>query len=200
MKLIRLLAGILTEISTIATSAGASDNDKVPATDANGRLDATFMPGGAPVNTSAGAGDAGKLPKLDAGGKLASSMMPAGLGADVRTVVASEAISAGNLVNLWSNAGTINARKADATVAGKEAHGFAQAAIASAASGEITFDGTISGLTGLTVGARYFLATTAGGITTTPPSAAGNIVQVVGVAPSATELIFEADNAPVTLA
>lgn len=198
MKILRLLSGVIAEISTIATSAGAGDADKLPATDGNGRLDATFMPGGAPVNTSAGAADAGKLPKLDAGGKLDTTMMPSGLGADTGTFIASENISAGNLVNLWNDAGTVKVRKADATSAGKEAHGFCTSAITSGASGIVTFDGTISGLSGLTLG-KQFLSATPGASTATAPSGTGNVVQVVGFAKSATELVFEAGD-PITLA
>lgn len=46
---------------------------------------------------------------------------------------------------------------------------------------------------GLTVG-RYYLDTTAGGITATPPSATNNVSQYVGKAISATELNFEPDD------
>jgi len=143
------------------------------------------------IASSAGAGDAGKLIKLDAGGKLDSSFMPSGVGAETRSVVASEALSAGNLVNLHNNAGTLNMRKADATAAGKQANGFVLGAVSATASGTLyPEEAVITGLTGLTPGTTYYLHTTAGGITNTPPSAAGNVVQEVGVALSATELLF----------
>lgn len=183
----------------VAASAGAGDSGKLAKLNGSGQFDPTFMPGGSPVNTSAGAGDAGKIPKLDGSGRLAQSMMPVGVADDERPVICSEALSAGNLVNLWSNAGVLNVRKADATTVGKEAQGYVNASYASGASAIVLFDGPISGLTGLTPGMRYYLDTTAGGVTLTPPSAAGNIVQYVGQSLSATELTFEPGD-PVVLA
>lgn len=139
---------------------------------------------------SAGAGDAGKIVALDAGGKIDSTMMPSGVGSDSKSMTASEAISAGDIVNVHDSTGA-KVRKADATATGKNGVGFAPSAISNGASGTINFEGTISGLSGLTIGATYYLATTAGGITETPPSGSGNVVQKVGTAISATELSFE---------
>ena len=149
--------------------------------------------------TSAGAGDAGKIPALDATGKLDNSLMPVGIGADSKILPASENLAAGDKVNIWNDGGTAKARKADATVAGKEANGFVLAAVTSGANATVYFDGTNTQLSGLTPGAVYYLATTAGGVTTTPPSGSGNVVQRVGRALSATELTFEPGE-PVTLA
>ena len=149
--------------------------------------------------TSAGAGDAGKIPALDATGKLDNSLMPVGIGADSKILPASENLAAGDKVNVWNDSGTAKARKADATVAGKEANGFVLAAVTSGANATVYFDGTNTQLSGLSPGAVYYLATTAGGVTTTPPSGSGNIVQRVGRALSATELTFEPGE-PVTLA
>lgn len=149
-------------------------------------------------DSSAGAGDAGAIVALDSAGKIASNMMPNGIGADSRVVATSENLAAGDLVNLWDDGGTLKARKADATAAGKEAHGFTEAAVTSPANATVIFDGTIAGLSGLTIGAKYFLATTGGAITTTAPSTVGNVIQPVGVAASATELVFERGE-PVTI-
>src|SRR5512143_1765954 len=77
----------------------------------------------AAIQSSAGAGDAGKIPALDAAGRLDNSMMPVGLGAETDVITTSEALSAGDFVNIWASTGT-KVRKADATTAGKEAHGF----------------------------------------------------------------------------
>lgn len=142
------------------------------------------------IDSSAGAGDAGKIPALDSGGKLASNMMPAGIGADSVTKNASENLASKDLVNLWNDGGTTKVRKADATSAGKRAHGFVQSAVTSGNPAEVILDGTISGLSGLTVG-EQFLSTTAGTCTTTAPSASGNVIQSVGFAISSTELAFE---------
>lgn len=151
------------------------------------------------INVSAGAGDASKLVKTDAGGKLDSSLMPSGIGVETRSIVASEAIAAGKPINLFLNASVLNVRNADATAAGKECHGYAQQSIASAASGVINLEeATITGLTGLTIGGNVFLAV-GGGFTQVAPSTSGNVAQHLGVALSATELLFRPRQA-VTLA
>lgn len=140
--------------------------------------------------SSAGAGDAGKIVALNGSGVLDSTMMPPGIGADAKTFTASEAIAAGDIVNIHDSSGA-KVRKADATTSGKHAVGFAQSAISNGASGTVTFEGVLTGLSGLTIGAHYYLGTTAGSITATPPSGSGNVVQRIGTAISATEISFE---------
>ncbi len=148
------------------------------------------------ISASAGAGDAGKIVQLDGAGRLDNSVMPTGIGADTKIIVTSEAIAASNIVNVFNNAGTATARKADATATGKECIGFVLAGVASGANATVYFEGTINGLTGLTPGARYYVsASTPGVLTATPPTTAGNVVQYVGTAISATELSFEPDDA-----
>lgn len=148
--------------------------------------------------SSAGAGDAGKIPALDGSGRLDNSMMPVGIGADTASILASENLAAGDFVNVYNNAGTANVRKADATAAGKEAHGFVLSAFTSGNNATVYFEGTNTQVSGQTPG-RVFLGTTAGLATSTAPSTAGNVVQVVGVAVSATAINFERTD-PVTLA
>lgn len=151
-------------------------------------------------NASAGAADAGKLVKLDGAGKIDGSMMPVGVGAETRVIVASEALNAGDLVNIHNSAGSPRVRKADATTAGKEAHGFVLAAVANAGNATVyPEENVISGLAGLTPGVRQFLATAAGGRTDTAPSTAGQVVQDIGTALSATEIMFR-PRQPITLA
>lgn len=151
----------------------------------------------AAIQTSAGAGDAGKIPALDASGRLDNSMLPVGIGADTATVTASEALAAGDLVNIWNSTGA-KVRKADATTAGKEAHGFVLAAVSSSASATVYFEGSDTGVSGLTPGVQY-LATTAGTATATPPSGSGNVVQRVGFATAAASLNFDSGT-PIVLA
>jgi hypothetical protein len=152
-----------------------------------------------PNTSSAGAGDAGKLIALNAAGALDATMLPSGVGATAVTATASAAISAGMLINLWSNAGVLSVRPADSTAAGSPADGYATAAIANGATGTVNLgQGIITGLTGLTLGAEYFLGTV-GALVAVAPSAAGNVVQRVGRAVSATSLDFQA-YAPVTVA
>ncbi|ADU99456.1 hypothetical protein [Alicycliphilus denitrificans] len=142
---------------------------------------------------SAGAGDAGKIPALGPDGKLDMSMMPAGIGADTQIIPASEALSAGNFVNIWSDAGAAKVRLADNSN-GRPADGYVLDAVSSAADATVyPLDGTNSELTGLAPGAEYWLGT-AGGVTNTPldETDAGNankISQYLGKAKSATELI-----------
>jgi len=149
---------------------------------------------------SAGSADDGKLVALDAAGKLDASVLPAGIGVNTVAAVASETLSANDLVNLWNDTGTLKARKADATTEGKECHGFVKAGVSASATATIYTPGNlITGLSGLTPGARQYLATTAGARTETPPSATGNVLQMVGIAADATSLVFEPEE-PITRA
>ena len=152
------------------------------------------------TDSSAGAGDAGEIVALDAAGRLSTTMMPVGVGVENDLIISSENLAAGDLVNIWTNTGVANVRKADATTAGKEANGFVLASVTSPAAATVYRNSqSNTQKSGLTPGAIYYLDTTAGGITTTVPSASGNIVQHVGKAFDATTLIFEAQ-LPITLA
>lgn len=147
-----------------------------------------------PVDSSSGAGDAGKIVALDSAGKLAANMLPTGIGADTKTLPASENLAAGDFVNIWDDSGTLKVRKADATSSGKEADGFVLAAVTAPANADVYFEGTNNQRSGLTLGVRYYLNTTAGGVTATAPGASGNVVQYLGKAISATEISFEPDD------
>lgn len=149
------------------------------------------------VQASAGAGNAGDLVSLDDSGRIDNSMMPVGIGADTSTISASETLAAGDWVNVWNNSGA-KVRKADATTAGKEAHGFVLSAVTSGNPATVYFEGTNTQVSGQTPG-PVFLQTTAGVGGPTVPSASGNVVQQIGVAVSATAVNFER-GAPVTLA
>jgi len=151
------------------------------------------------TTVSAGAGDAGEIVALDATGKIDESMMPVGIGADTAEITAYEDLAAGDFVNVFTDAGAAKARKADASTYGKEATGFVLAAALTGATATVYFEGQNTQRTGLTPGALYFLATTPGSVTATAPSTAGNIVQQVGRAMSATSLAYEGGQ-PVELA
>lgn len=150
-----------------------------------------------PVVTSAGAGDAGKLAQLDGSGRFDSSTMPVGIGADTATITASEALSAGDLVNVWNSTGA-KVRKADASTSGKEAHGFVLSAVSSSASATVYFEGSNTQVTGLTPGVVYLSASTPGLATGTAPSGSGQVVQRVGFATAATSLNFQSQT-PIVL-
>jgi hypothetical protein len=113
------------------------------------------------------------------------------------SIVCSENLTAGDFINVWNSAGAA-VRKADASVAGKDAHGFVTASFISGASAVVYFEGTNTGVTGQTPG-RVFLSTSPGLATSIAPSTTGNVVQCIGVATSATSINFKS-NLPVTLA
>ena len=126
----------------------------------------------------------------DSTGRIDASLMPVGVGAEVVIALTSEAISAGAFVNLYSNAGVLNARNADCTTNGKKAHGFVLAAVTSGGSATVfTVSQANTQLTGLVAGSDYFLSTI-GSVSLTAPSTAGNLVQQLGVAGSTTSLVF----------
>jgi hypothetical protein len=110
---------------------------------------------------------------------------------DTMTAVASEALTAGDLVNLWNNSGTVNVRKADASASGKPAHGFVKSSFSSSATATVFCWGTITGLSGLTPGATQFLSgSTPGARTETAPTTTNYYLQVVGIARTATIMDF----------
>jgi hypothetical protein len=83
-----------------------------------------------------------------------------------------------------------NVSKASATGGGAASRlmGFTAAAAADTANVEVCSEGVLGGFTGLTAGERYYLDTTAGAISTTVPTGAGNTIVQAGYAKSATEL------------
>lgn len=145
------------------------------------------------IATSAGVADADKLIATNANGELDSSFLPPGLGAETYTGgVANEALSAGELVNILDDGGVSKIIKADATVTNKTADGFVLQPYAINDAVTVHLPGQkITGLTGLTIGANYFLNTTAGGITTDVSAfVAGNVVQCIGTAADASTILF----------
>lgn len=142
---------------------------------------------------------AGKIVKLDGSGKLDVTVMPVGIGADTAPIVASEALAAGDFVNIWNNAGVANIRKADASTSGKEAHGFVLTAVSASASGTVYFEGTNTQCTGLTPGVQFLSAATAGKSVSAAPTGTGKVVQRIGFAISATAMNFDACD-PIVLA
>jgi hypothetical protein len=152
------------------------------------------------TGTSAGAADAAKIPQLDGTGRLDSSMMPVGLGADTQQVQASEALAAGDLVNIFDGgAGVFRARKADASTTGKRAHGFVLQAYASAAQALVYFEGTDTQQTAVPPGELFLSAATPGKVAAAAPTGSGQTVQRVGFGTSGTTFNFQAGE-PITLA
>lgn len=141
---------------------------------------------------SSGVSDAGKIVALGDDGRLDDSVMPVGIGVEVDVLPASEALTAGDFVNIWSDSGVAKVRKADNTN-GRGADGFVLVAVTSSANATVyPLDGVNASLTGLTPGADYWLGT-AGGVTPTPLDEtdggnANKVSQYLGKALSASEL------------
>jgi hypothetical protein len=149
------------------------------------------------TQSSAGAANANQIVALAATGYLDPSLFPAGLGEAQLALPATETIAAGAQMNLWGGAGgtTPSWRNANATDATKPAMAFCNTGGASGATVTGYFTGNlVTGLTGLTIGAQYFLSTTSGGVVLAAVAgayAAGALVQPVGVAVSTTSMLFQ---------
>lgn len=150
-----------------------------------------------PVVVSTGTNDAGRIIAADSSGRIDLSLLPEGVGASLVVGTASETLSAGALVNFYSNGGVFSVRLADNSN-GRRADGFVLAAVTSANQASVYPLGEInSSLSGLTVGADYWLGT-AGAVTATPLDEAdddnvGKLSQYIGKARSATELVTVPD-------
>lgn len=143
------------------------------------------------VTSSTGAGDSGKIVALDSNGQIDPSMLGT---TESITMTASESLSAGDFVNFWDDSGTIKMRKATNTGIATQADGYVKSGVTSGASGTVYRDcGLLTGLSGLTVGARYFLGTS-GAITTTLPTGSGSIVQYLGKAQTTSALFVDIED------
>jgi hypothetical protein len=156
----------------------------------------------APITESTGASDAGRAIATNSAGKLDNTLLPEGVGADTNLATASEALSAGDFVNFFSDEGVFSVRRADNSN-GRPAQGFVLASVAVEGEATVYQLGEVnSGRSGLTVGADYWLGTI-GGVIATPLDESlstndGKLSQYIGKAKSATELITVYDE-PVVL-
>lgn len=140
------------------------------------------------IAASTGAGDANKLFQTDSTGRIDPSFMPPGIGADTETIVVSEALTAGDFVNIYDATGR-TARLADVDN-GRVAHGFVLANVPNGQNATVYKAGTNTSVSGLTPGAEYFL-TNGGDATVTPAIASpAQIIQSLGYASDAGELVF----------
>ena len=104
---------------------------------------------------------------------------------------ASEALSAGNFTNSYSNSGTLNVRKADATDPLKFCNGFVLEDVANGSAATVYFGGVNTGVTVATPSSDVFLSdTSTGTFTTTVPTTVGHIVQKIGVGIPGTGVAF----------
>lgn len=142
--------------------------------------------------SSTGVSDANKIVETGSDGRLDPTVMPAGFGAETKSIVAFENLAAGDFVNVFNDSGTIKVRKADASGGNaKRAHGYVLAAVTAPASATVYYGNLNNQLTGLTIGAMYYLSGTAGAVTTTPPTTPTHIVQQIGVATTVSEILVE---------
>lgn len=135
----------------------------------------------------------GAIVALDDTGRLDPSLLPTGVGQDVVSVTAGAALTAGDFVAITS-AGAV---RASAAAGGSQAQaiGFVVSSFASGATATVYYDGINPGVTGLTVGSRYYLSDiTPGGLTATPVSGTGKLHQYLGTANTTTSLAFKADD------
>lgn len=103
----------------------------------------------------------------------------------------SENLTAGDIVNVWNNEGLHMVRKAKASAVGYEAHGFVLDTVTTGQQVNVYTNGYNPLLVDLAPGPQ-FLSTTAGKVSSTPPTDVGTIVQRVGYAPDSTTLNFAA--------
>jgi len=115
---------------------------------------------------STGVAEAGDILALGTDGKLDVSVLPIGVGPDVQVIEASEALAAGDYVNIYDDSGSSRVRLADNSN-GREAHGWVKASVSSAANATVYFEGPNDGAATGTVGERAYLGV-AGAIITTP--------------------------------
>lgn len=145
------------------------------------------------LNSSAGASDfpytgsaiiSGSLSVTGSLGVLGSSLVTSGSGFYVASLTASEALSAGDYVNI--SVGGV--RKASSDNQARQAHGFVNAAYSSTNPVTVLQSGLNNYVSGLTAGSRYFLSAS-GAESATPTTRTGSISQEIGVAISPTAIL-----------
>lgn len=101
-------------------------------------------------------------------------------------------VTAGQYVSVARVTGTTQAVLADATLPVTRAVGFVTSDVATGGWGVVQLQGSNLYLSGLTVGSEYYLSDATPGVpTTVKPVGAGKIVQSLGFALTATELVSD---------
>ena len=140
---------------------------------------------------------------LDAGGKVPTANLPSMGGEVTISVPASESLATGDMVNLWTDSGTVKARKASCTISNdivKECHGFAESAVTSGNTATVKISGTMSPTVvggSLTPGAYCYVhnETFAGYVTHSAQTTQGYYNQIVGLAITSTTMLFKPQRA-----
>jgi hypothetical protein len=142
------------------------------------------------LNAGGGGGGAG-FPF--AGTALITGSIVLTSGSGFPSLLASETLAAGDFVNIFSG----GVRKASSTDITKQAHGFVTASYSATNPVVVFYSGLLTGTSGLTAGARYFLSAS-GTESTTAPTLTGQLSQELGVAISTTALLFQPGPAIIT--
>lgn len=139
------------------------------------------------TDASTGVGEAGDIVALGTDGKIDLSLLPTSIGPDVGIIETTEALSAGDYVNIYDDAGVERVRLADSTN-GRDANGYVKDAFTTGAQAMVYFEGGNDALTGLTPGARYYLTAAGEASTTVPTAPTDDIHQYLGKAVNATTI------------
>lgn len=105
-------------------------------------------------------------------------------------VIASTALTAGSFINIYDDDGTSKARAANASNE-RFADGYVSSSFNINDSAIVFLNGVNTSLLGLIIGDIYFLGLTPGSLVNSPPTGAGETVQLLGRAVSSTGLIFD---------
>ena len=205
---IKVVAGRFVQSQAVDTTAGAGDADKLVCTNEDGLVDDALINAattgnnvvvktngsGVIADATLGAALTGNsvVLKTDSNGKIDSAVLPTGFGDDAEMIVSGENLSAGNYVHIQDDGeGGFEVVKADAAI-GKEAHGFVLSSVTAPAEAKVYFEGTNTGVTSQLPGKVYLSAVTPGLGSDAIPTGPGQIIQVVGLAASATKVNFDA--------
>lgn len=146
------------------------------------------------ITASAGGADGNKVVATGADGKLDPTLFPAGVEIQTEIAEATEALIAGDFVNIYDNAGSPAVRKAVANNPAKLANGFVLAGAAITDEVTIYTKGVNTQIVA-TEGLKYYLSSATAGLATStaPTDTAGHFQQVLGIGvPSG--LLFEFDD------
>jgi len=113
---------------------------------------------------------------------------PSRVGFDATTF---EAVSDGDALYMRTSDGQVGLAQADGTADEALVVGFADDDAASGATVKVLVAGLLDGQTGIDPGDIYYLSTTKGAISTTPPSTAGQYVTRVGEGATTTEFSIQ---------
>lgn len=147
----------------------------------------------AAITQSTGATDANKIISTDSTGRIHVSFMPVGVEVEALIYPASEALAAGDFLNIWSNGGVLSFRKADASNA-RPANAFTLSAVANGqqCTGYLQGNNT-SAVGAFTPGTPAYLSNvTAGtGSSTAPTLTSSQIYQELGYGSATGSVMFE---------